>query len=193
MAACITAAMTEDRQNLVVGDPDALRRSCLSLAEIVSFSERFEAAERLWADVVLNPFGVDRSGFGRDAERQEELVDRLMSLTRAGGKFGSGAGQLNRLIRFGLNQSDSHQSIQDAADGDVTDCEPGSKIDDATDRPLANDFGDRLDIILSRFAGVIAAGAPVRYRIAGSRCWLGRSFQDDLFPRLSCRRIRAPC
>lgn len=49
--------------------------------------EGSEAAERFGADVVFDPFGIDRRGFGGNAQRDQEFVDGIVALLRLRREF----------------------------------------------------------------------------------------------------------
>lgn len=112
--------------------------------------------------MVFDPLGVDCGGFRRDAQRDQKLINHLVPFLGSRRQRASLASQSDRLIRFGFDQSERNQSTQRAADGHMADRKPGGQVDDAAGRFFRDDLRDRLDVILRRLAGMVAASPAVR-------------------------------
>ena len=120
-----------------------------------------QAAERFGADVVFDPFGIDRRRLGGNAQRDQEIVDGVVTFLRSRREFQALAGQLDRLVTLCLDEAERFEAAEDAADRDMANGEVAGEVDDAAGRTFVDDLGDRFDVVFRRLAGVVATRPAV--------------------------------
>ncbi|MFM2003491.1 MAG: hypothetical protein RI963_2917 [Planctomycetota bacterium] len=94
-----------------------------------------QAAKRFGADVVFDPFGIDRRRLGGNAQRDQEIVDGVVTFLRSRREFQALAGQLDRLVTLCLDEAERFEAAEDAADRDMANGEVAGEVDDAAGRP----------------------------------------------------------
>lgn len=141
--------------------------------------ELSEFLERLWADVVFDPLGIDFRDFGRDIQRQEKVEYELVSFCATDRKPFSFGCQFEWSVGDGLDQPEADQPIDDSQGRYVGDAKATSQIGIAALSLGGDEFSDRLDIIFRLFAGMVFAD-PVVGRLRGVRsAWFARQFGNS--------------
>ena len=117
--------------------------------------------ERLGAEVMLDPFGIDNGRLFAHAQFEQKLVDQLVPFLADLGQPPPLGGQLHRLVGLGLHQAFGLQPLDHPQRGNVADPESIGQLADPALPLLLDQFGDRFDVVLGGFLGVILTRPPV--------------------------------
>ena len=118
--------------------------------------------------MVFDTFGIFVSGFRVDAERNEEIANGSVTLTRHFGKRLPLIGQKDRAIRLRGDKAIALQALDRVVDGRFGDTEPVREIHQPRFARFLDQLGDQLDVILGdlglvRIAHALKAlGVPPR-------------------------------
>ena len=127
---------------------------------------------------MLDPFCVNLGDRFADPDREQEFKDDMMTFHGVLGKFDAGSGQVNRRIWLGGRITVANESRNRAIDRHAADPEPLGKIHSPALAVGCRDFGDRLDVVLRQFRGVVGSRLTVTFDRLGLihalRRWLGR-------------------
>ncbi len=160
---------------LVYGRGFVCRRTAPSAGSLSLVRQFSKPGECAGADVVLDPLRIQGRCLLIDPQRKQEAVDDVVPFPALGGQAFSLAGQFDRTVRLGGQQTGLVQAGDDPRDRHMADPETGGQILDAAGRLLVMDFRDGLDIIFRGFMGVIVARSPMRIR------FLVGAIQDNCF------------
>jgi hypothetical protein len=121
-----------------------------------------ESSQRRGADVVLDALGIDRRGLGVDPDGEQKSINGLVPLAAFAGQTLSLGRQLDRLVRLGVHESLTLQSVNDSIDRHMADPELSRQIGHPARFANLQDLRDRFDIVFGGFRGVIVPRAFVR-------------------------------
>jgi hypothetical protein len=110
---------------------------------------------------MLDALGIDRGDFVANADGAQEIEDDLMLAAALGSKLASGVRKLERAVGFADDEPFAFEPADDLRHRHVGNVEAAGKVDDAALPLVAVDLFDRLDVVLGRFRGVIAADAAM--------------------------------
>lgn len=110
--------------------------------------------------MMLHSFGVDASGFRRNADRAQEGFDDLMPLATKVGKPPAGVGKKDATIAALLNISLGDQPFQHLGDGGLGNAQALGNIDLTGLAAILEQVGDKFDIVLDEFCAAIVPGLP---------------------------------
>lgn len=112
---------------------------------------------------MLDSFAIDRRGLLAHAKLSQKRFHDFVTLLGPGRKPFASSCQFDRTIRRGDYQAVSLQPLDRVVDRGVSHGELLDQVNRSADAVVCNRFGDRLDIILSHFAGMVAAGSFVSF------------------------------
>lgn len=111
--------------------------------------------------MVFDPFCIDRGGRRIDADRQEKVVNDLVSFAGGRGQPLATRCQLNGTVALCRDEVFFLKTCDDTCDGHVADGKMPSQINHAAFPLFRQNRGNGLDVVFRGFRRVIAAGPPI--------------------------------
>lgn len=125
--------------------------------------DAFHRAERFLTDVMFDSFAVSRSGTGGNAQFSQKRFHDFVPPPRLCRQPPAGFGQLDRLIGSCFDQSVALQSFDRVVNRRMSDAELFNQFDGPANAALGDRIGNRFDVVLGYFAGVVGAGSLVNF------------------------------
>ena len=140
----------------------SLRKSLGCLVSLAG--DGLKAMERLWADVVLDPFRVNRGDLGWNPDADQELKNHFMAFSTSIGQPSASRGQADRLVRIRLGEPLFAKPGDGTIHRDVADSEAFCKVDHAAFPAFGFQLGYRLHVVLCNLSRMVPPGTAMRFR-----------------------------